>query len=145
MTPQETIAHLQSQLDECRKELSASRIENEKLNDFANAKEALAWSNQVDGARLHAKLTAAETALAASQAELADMTHRFKHYSATMEAERAAARAEVGELQKALEEAKTHLQETFGDCPLVCRITRVLAATRARAAETQPARHDHQR
>lgn len=28
--------------------------------------------------------------LAASQAELADMTHRFKHYSATMEAERAA-------------------------------------------------------
>jgi predicted O-linked N-acetylglucosamine transferase (SPINDLY family) len=90
MTPQETIAHLQSQLDECRKELSASRIENEKLNDFANAKEALAWSNQVDGARLHAKLTAAETALAASQAELADMTHRFKHYSATMEAERAA-------------------------------------------------------
>ena len=77
--------------------------------------------------------------------ELDDIVHRFKHYSATMEAERAAARAEVGELQKALEEAKTHLQETFGDCPLVCRITRVLAATRARAAETQPSRHDHQR
>jgi predicted nucleic acid-binding Zn-ribbon protein len=71
MTPQETIAHLQSQLDECRKELAEARSRafnhEESYRRLIENTDAEALSYRSEITRLKELKHAAETALAALQ------------------------------------------------------------------------------
>jgi sugar-specific transcriptional regulator TrmB len=77
MTPQETIARLQSQLDECRKERDEAR---ERLEQ-AERTNQLHWLHEYEKvnevfAKVMVTLGTTETALAASQSELYEATKR---------------------------------------------------------------------
>jgi len=97
MTPQETIAHLQSQLDECRKErdavneehglaVTALSLANEDLEERGKIIDGLRADLELeqsavarfDRVNLEAKLNAAETALAASQAQVGELQSTLK-------------------------------------------------------------------
>jgi chromosome segregation ATPase len=74
MTPQETIAHLQSQLDECRKELAEARSRafnhEESYRRLIENTDAEALSYRSEITRLKELKHAAETALAALQSRV---------------------------------------------------------------------------